>query len=415
MTTTNSLSRINLELKNPVVEETQTGCIDVNACNYDADLVVTTNLINSGFSLCKYKGCTDSIPGTNSDVYGKGAYKAINYDPLVELDCNCDKLDTNLSGWDKCCRYSECGCTDPLALNYNINNKGCPTATNTCNPTLKECCLYSGTQKTIKTKNTNTTYDCTWFTESLVKTQKNEFCEWCIMGGKNTGNEIMDQAILGFKFPWMVNLSINGVVNLCNCCDTEDKNWGVGYSCLGETISNNGNTIGGSHPLLACYQNNHGELTSYPCVDGKTCSEQLKKCINEYINNDNTCPKTKQNLSFTTPPSKEESISLDINKDEIVLSFNTENDTPFAALEILDLGERGIINVPMSATQKTIETNIKSIIKELTPTVTTGTGKFLKCGKCGKTGKENGVCLFGGCLTIIPIRGGGKGSITWTF
>ena len=102
---------------------------------------------------------------------------------------------------------------------------------------------------------------------------------------------------------------------------------------------------------------------------------------------------------------------------EIVLTFNINKSISSVALEMLDLNKRGFIHIPRSATQKTIEANISSAIGKVkpTPTVTPGTGEFLKCGKCGKTGKEKGVCVFGACLTFIPIKGGGKGSITWTF
>jgi len=99
---------------------------------------------------------------------------------------------------------------------------------------------------------------------------------------------------------------------------------------------------------------------------------------------------------------------------ELTLTFDAMPHSDATTLEILELGRKGFINVRLS--QEEITTQINSaIIKLLSPPVTPGTGEFLKCGKCGKTGKENGVCVFGACLTLIPIKGGGKGSITWTF
>tara|TARA_R110002012_G_scaffold65404_1_gene171333 strand:+ start:399 stop:758 length:360 start_codon:yes stop_codon:yes gene_type:complete len=104
------------------------------------------------------------------------------------------------------------------------------------------------------------------------------------------------------------------------------------------------------------------------------------------------------------------------NLSELVLMFDVDYGVSSVALEMLDLSKKGFIKISRSLTQKNIETQISyAIDKLLSPPVTPGTGEFLKCGKCGKTGKENGVCVFGACLTFIPIKGGGKGSITWTF
>jgi len=88
---------------------------------------------------------------------------------------------------------------------------------------------------------------------------------------------------------------------------------------------------------------------------------------------------------------------------------------PATALEILDLSKKGFINLSGDITQEQIQAEINSAIGKLIPPSIPGTALNLKCSRCGKTGKENGTCILGGCLTIIPVKGGGKGSITWTF
>ena len=91
---------------------------------------------------------------------------------------------------------------------------------------------------------------------------------------------------------------------------------------------------------------------------------------------------------------------------ELVLIFNTNKSLSSVALEILDLNKRGFIDIPRSATQKTIETNISSAIAKVkpTPTVTPDTDKKFSCKGCGG---GRGLCIFGGCFN-------GKG-ITWRF
>ena len=107
-------------------------------------------------------------------------------------------------------------------------------------------------------------------------------------------------------------------------------------------------------------------------------------------------------------------IDRPVRGSELNLTFGVMPHSDATTLEILELGRKGFINVSLS--QEEITTQINSdITKLLSPPITPDTELKIKCGKCGKTGKENGVCIFGGCFTIIIADGDTKGSITWTF
>ena len=85
---------------------------------------------------------------------------------------------------------------------------------------------------------------------------------------------------------------------------------------------------------------------------------------------------------------------------------------PSTALKILDLSKKGFVKLPMDSTQKTIETQINSVIGRLVPPSIPGdTDKKLKCKNCGG---GRGLCVLGGCFTLkgFPPT---KGSLTWTF